>query len=142
MGTKRRKKTTNADRAMAKRLNSTVVSKYDLMRANEEVNKLSKDERDFEGIAITIARLYSGTTDKAQAIYFRMEALARLLESCDGKLQPWALPKQDDGAVLTSEVVFAVAAVQPLVSKDGELTFERASFMENALGLAEVDGEA
>jgi len=72
-----------------------------------------------------IAARYKGDPQKAQAVCFRMEALARMLES---KGAPgWTLPKLPDGGIPTQEVVFAAAASEHLTRVGEEKGFESAS---------------
>ena len=56
------------------------------------------------------------------------------MESC------WTLPKLPDGSIPTTEAVFYAAASQPFIEKDGEFIFDRESFLEKVLDLAEVEG--
>lgn len=71
---------------------------------------------------------------------FRMEALTRLLK--EGKISGWVLPAQPDGSIPTMEAVFAAAAVQPLIEKEGNVAFDREAFLKRVLELAEAEGQA
>jgi hypothetical protein len=67
---------------------------------------------------------------------FRVEALAKLL---DAEGAPgWTLPLPN-GAVLTQGPVFAAAASEPLVEKEGEVAFDRQKFLAAVLDLADLD---
>jgi hypothetical protein len=127
-------------RKMLERVNCTAVSKSDILQFVKELAKREAGDSDFEGRAILLARFHSGNPDKAIAIEFRMEALARLLGGTEPKA--WTLPPLPDGAVPTSEPVFAAAAVQPLIEVGGRPGFERSAFFAKVLELASVGGNA
>ncbi len=87
-----------------------------------------------------IAARYKGDPQKAQAVYFRMEALARILEA---EAAPgWTLPKLPDGSIPTQEAVFSAVAFEPLTRVGEEIGFESASFLRRVLTEAEAEGNA
>ena len=65
-----------------------------------------------------------------------MEALARLL--VDEDAPEWAL-RLPNGFVLAQEPIFAAAAVERLVLSGKEVTFNKETFLQRALELAELD---
>lgn len=103
-----------------------------------ECEKLQGDARGFEGYVITAAQLHPKDRDKCRALYFKVEALADLIgeEGAPG----WTLPPLADGRVPTQHAVFAAAAFEPLVERNGELRFRRAPFLKRVLELAEAEG--
>ena len=67
-----------------------------------------------------------------------MNALAKLVEERDAP--GWTLPKLPDGSIPTQQAVFTAAAVHPLVEQDGEMVFDRASFLDRVLEVADPEG--
>lgn len=100
------------------------------------VSESSHEDRDMEGHALAAVRLYSHDPSKVKAIMFRLEALANLL--VDEGAPGWTL-SLSNGAVLTQEPVFAAAAVQPSIEQGGNVVFDRESFLDKVLELAELD---
>lgn len=120
-------------------LNAVPVSTNDLLRAAEDTAALDPSDRScFEVLAITVGKHFKNQPRKAGAVFFRMEALARLVseEGAPG----WTLPRQPDGSIPTQHAVFAAAAVEPLVIRDERATFERERFLAKVLELAEPEG--
>jgi hypothetical protein len=132
------KQWTDDDWKVLCRLNATHVTKDDLLALVEEAEKVPKNERE-DGIGILlVTRLHHSKPEKAQAIYFRMEALSHLLEK-EGA-PGWTLPRTPDGAIPTQVAVLAAAAVEPRTRIDNEVGFERNSFLNRVLAEAEVEG--
>lgn len=125
-----------ATKRMIEQVNNVSVSKEDLIEAVQEIGELDPEERDFTGHAITIVRLHSGEPEKVKAIMFRLEALARLLAREGAPGWTLALPNE---AVLTQEPVFAAAAVQPMIEQNGRVAFERDSFLQKVLDMADLE---
>lgn len=129
----------SSSRAYLKHLNKAKVSKDDVLEFVRETSALPKEDRGFESFAISSIRLHPGNPDKAEALMFRVQALARFL---DGDLMKgWTHPEAADGARWTSEPVFAAAAVEPLVEVNNQLTFEPTSFKRKVLELADLEVE-
>lgn len=127
-------------RKVLERANRAAVKKEDIIEFVTEIGERGSDRRDFEGRAFVLMQLHKGNPDKSLAIEFRMEALAHML----GGAEPttWTLPARPDGAVMTTEPVFAAAAVQPLIEVDGRPGFERDAFFDKVLELCEAGGNA
>jgi hypothetical protein len=123
---------------MVARLNAVRITKEDLWRVAGEAEKVHKNPPDPFGSMFLVARMFKGEPAKAQAVLFRMEALARLLE--ERGAPGWTLPKTPDGAIPTQEAVFSAAAVEPLAKVDGEIGFEQQAFLKRVLAEAEVEG--
>lgn len=122
------------------RVNRTSVTKNDILQFVTELANREAGDRDFEGRAVLLVRLQRGNPDKALSIEFRMEALAQLFGGAEPKA--WTLPPLPDGAIPTSEPVFAAAAEQPLIEVDGRPAFERDTFFAKVLELAAVGGHS
>lgn len=136
-----RKKPSASDRGLLRRINKVSITKDDVLEFVRETGELDPESRDFTGLSVTAIRLHPGDVDKVGALMFRMEALARLIES--PHMKGWTYPKAPDGGTWTSEPVFAATAVQPLILNEaGKPAFEPRSFMHKVLELAELDEEA
>lgn len=124
---------------LVSRLNSLVVTKDDIVRVNEEAELIHLEGKPAASAGFaSMTKLYRGDLEKAAAVYFRMQALARLLVE-DG-IPGWTLPAMQDGSIPTEDAVFAAAAVEPLVEIDGDIAFQREPFLDKVLELAESLG--
>lgn len=113
-------------------LNSVHVTKEDIVRVIESANKEHVKGQDSEMLGLFVtARLFKKQTAKVQAIYFRMEALAEMV--VNEELRGWTLAKLDDGSTPADDAVLAAVAQHPLSIVDGEITFERKSFLNRIL---------
>ncbi len=129
-----------SDRKFLKRINRVSVTKDEVLEFAHETANLDAEVRDFTGFSITAIRLHPGDIDKVSALMFRMEALARLVDS--PQLKGWTYPKAADGATWTSEPVFAATAVEPLIlNEERQPAFDPESFCRRVLELAEVEEE-
>jgi hypothetical protein len=128
----------SSNRAREARINAVHITLDDLLFASEEVHKLPPDDRDWEGRAHLMARLFSGEPDKAFAVDARLTAMARLIRA--GALPGWTLPTAPDGSVQISEPVFLATATEPLILREHDASFERQSFVTRVLELAKPDG--
>ncbi|HOW55700.1 MAG TPA: hypothetical protein PLR60_13745, partial [Syntrophorhabdaceae bacterium] len=73
--------------SIIREINDHPLTREEVIAFVTEVVKLSPEDRDFEGHAITAVRVLEGNPDKALSIVFRMEALARLIHQ--GLLPGW-----------------------------------------------------
>lgn len=85
------------------RLNQTQLSGSRLMHFAEAVHSVPKVERDFEGIAITAIKFFSGDPDAALSAFYRMQALADIVTQ---GVPGWAAKKNADGAIKTHPALF------------------------------------
>lgn len=122
------------------RLNRVEVSMQDLLQASALVHELPEDQRDFEGRALVMLRLFPGQPDKCQVVEYRLQAMSSLLS--ERALPGWATPPSEDGAVLISEPVFQAAATQPIVMSNGRPAFAADAFVKRVLELAPAEGSA
>jgi hypothetical protein len=126
----------DATKMMMSRVNATPISTDELTSVVQEVGQSEPEDRDWHGHTLAAIRLYPNDPDKVKAIIFRLEALARLLVNEGAPGWTLSLP---DGSDLTQEAVFAAAAVQPLIEQQGEVAFDRETFLEKVLELADLD---
>jgi hypothetical protein len=127
---------TAEDQRILEEVNKTPVSNDEMVEVVQEIAAMEPEERGFEGNMVTIARLHHHNPDKGQAIFFRLQALARFLmeEGATG----WTV-QLTNGTTLTSEPMFTAAGVHPLTVRDGEFTFERESFLQKILEVADLE---
>ena len=118
---------------------SVTISKEDLYQVAIETSKLKVGTRNFEGFTYTLARMFSGEPDKAGAIMFRMLALAQLLDE-EAALE-WILLKHPDGSLAAKKPLFAAAAVQPLIEKDGGIGFDTMTFLDEVADFAKHESK-
>jgi hypothetical protein len=117
-------------------VNNTPVSLEDIIAVIQGAGELEPGDRDFTSHTLVAIRLFPGKPEKVKSIMFRLEALARFIE--DEGTSGWALALPS-GAVLTQKPVFAAAAIHPLIDKDNQLSFDRDSFLQKVLELADLD---
>src|SRR5205085_11697164 len=133
---KEKQQENDSTKKMLELLNQVPVTKEDIIEVVEELELADPDDHGWEKGLITVIRLQNGNREKVQAIMFRMEALARLLENED--TSGWTL-RLPNGAVLTQEPILAAAAVEKLIDKESDVGFGRESFLNKVLELAELD---
>ena len=123
------------------RLNGSLVTSEEIVEVNrtaELIHQAGKPAAS-NGFA-TITKLYRGDLDKAAAVYFRIQALARLL--VEEGIPGWTLPVQPEGAIPSEDAVFEAAATEPLVQLGGDIVFDRTSFMNKVLEFTTPLGSA
>jgi hypothetical protein len=130
------------DEELLGRINAVQVSTDDLLdlaAACDEYRQQHPDRED-EGMAgmYIAAQQASRNPAKAFALWSRMSALAKLLT--EQGAHGWTFPNgKGDGGIFAQEAVFAAAAVHPLVQEGNEWVFDRATFLDRVLELAEAD---
>ena len=132
-----------SSQSIAERVNSVAVTTEELREVAADSAQLHRQEPqgvDTEALMILVVKRYHANSKKAFAIFSRMRALALLIGGED--VTGWTLPALADGAVPTAAAVFCAAAVEPLIERGEELVFERATFLERVLELAEPAGTA
>jgi hypothetical protein len=98
---------------------------------NGQVNSLT-------GIMTTI-RLFDKSPDKAKAIIFRLQALATMIKNDD--LPNWVFGNGTNVVpAIAQKALVSAAAEHPLSIIDGDISFERKSFLSRVLELAEPQG--
>jgi hypothetical protein len=127
-------------------VNSTPVLEEDmweLMKLSNDYHRDRKPELDDDNFVVAvslIAEISKGNQKKSQALFYRMQALARLIS--DEGAPGWTMPKAPDGSMLTKAAVFSAAARHPLVFRDGDFAFDRTSFLDRVLELADPETHA
>ena len=121
-------------------VNAVKVTVEDLLNATDEVHKLAPDDRNWEGRLHAMTRLFKGQPRKAMSVEYRLVAMSCLLE--DGILPGWATPTSSDGSVQVAQAVWEAAASEPLIVEDPEAYFDKHSFLQRVLSLAEPEGHA
>ena len=121
------------------RLNSVVVTVEELTEVLNESDKRHEagTAEDGDGMYLIVS-MFANQPERAQAIYFRMEALAKIIEKKDAP--GWTMPSHKSGAVLTKRELFEAAATYPLSEIDGDIGFEIHGFLSKALEVAEAEG--
>ena len=135
-------KSSAPDLDLIKSLNSIELKEEELLRVIDEYTTA----RDIGVCPAAIGRiaekrLYEASPDKAKAILVRLQALAALIRH--DELKNWLL---DDAIcvmpAIANRALVSAAAEHPLAIVDGDITFERESFLRRILELAELEGSA
>jgi hypothetical protein len=101
----------------------------------------TKWDVDMEMGRMFLAARQAESPQHALALFYRMIALARFVREETGT--NWIMAQRDeDGARFINDALFAAAAEEPLIGADGEWRFERQTFLDLVLHLAETDGHA
>ena len=119
--------------------NSVQITGEELLRVSE-ASEGSVSEGGAEEAMFLVAKYYRGDWKRANAVFFRMRALSKLIGS-KGAIKGWTFPIDAEGNVIADETVFAVSATHPLIEVDGEPGFEPQSFMDALLDSAELEVE-
>lgn len=88
---------------------------------------------------ITTMRLFITTPEKAKAVIFRLQALGVMIEN--DELKNWI--RMDGGRavpIIMQKALVSAAAAHPLSLIDGDILFEKESFLRRVLELAEPEG--
>ncbi|NLT66125.1 MAG: hypothetical protein GXX84_05930 [Acidobacteria bacterium] len=121
-------------------LNGVVLEEGELARVLAAAKQASYEGEadDMTGIMTTV-QLYDNDPDKAKAIIFRLQALARVIAESD--LDDWILGDRT-GVIpaFTIGALLSAAADHPLCLEKGEVSFERQSFLSRALERAQPQG--
>ena len=126
---------------MIRDLNKAKISTKDFIMVIEECEKRSAgdDWEPGDGLYV-IVFMFRKKPRKAQAIYFRIDAMNDLLTA--GAIPGYfALPKNEDGTIQIREAVLEAAASEPLVTVDGQIGFDRESFVRRCLHLTEASSK-
>ncbi|MEQ1597613.1 MAG: hypothetical protein ABL985_21235 [Casimicrobium sp.] len=121
-------------------LNSVEITLDDLLQASKAVHDLPQEDRDWQGRKIALVKLFLGQPEKAHAVETRLGAMAQLIQS--GVLPMWATPVDSEGATQIAEPVWLATASEPLILKKYDAYFDKQSFLDRVLKLAEPEGSA
>jgi hypothetical protein len=113
-----------------------------LIEANEAV---SKKRGHGDSTVILVAHFHKRLQPETiLALQYRMMALSNLVK--DDTRSPWVISNEGKDYRLINEAMFRAAAITPLsIEEDqiiGTLTFDRETFLRNALSESEIDGNA
>jgi len=122
------------------RLNSVEVSMQDLLQASAQIHELPEEQRDFEGRALVMLRLFPGQTDKCQAVEYRLQAMSELVSR--GALPGWATPRAATDVFEIAEAVWLATASERLLMLDGRPAFASDAFVRRVLEMAPSEGSA
>jgi hypothetical protein len=120
-----------------RRLNTVPVTPDDLFRLVEEAARQRKSIGSFDGMLLAI-QMFEG--DKVQAVYFRLQALALVLER--QQVPGYALRGTDEDELLARRELIAAAATEPLIAAGNDLIFEPTSFLRTTLAHTAPEGSA
>lgn len=130
---------TDENSRLVDRLNSVVVTVEELTEVLNESDKRHETDIAEKGDGIyLVVSMFADQPERAKAIYFRMEALAKIIEKKDAP--GWTMSSHKSGAVLTKRELIAAAAIYPLSEIEGDIAFEIHGFLSKALEFAEVEG--
>jgi hypothetical protein len=87
-----------------------------------------------------VGQHYPGDYNRAVAVYFRLQALARVVATAEGAR--WSLPRLADGGVPIRSEVIAVAASHPLAQVGNSVGFDLSSFFARVQEVAEAEGNS
>lgn len=128
-----------SDMKMLDELNAIRLTQKDVLRVVKRAAKEHVKGGDNTDLAIcTSVIVFEKHPEKGKAVYFRLQALARLMKQ--DSLKGWTITGAEEDGTFANGAVFAAAAEQPLMLVDGDVSFERESFLKRVLELAESQG--
>lgn len=132
---------TDENPRLIEKLNSVVVTVDELTEILNELDQRHDGgtAKDGDGMYLIVS-MFADQPERAEAIYFRMKALAKIIEKRDAP--GWTMPSHKSGALLTKRELIKAAATYPLSEIDGDIGFEIHGFLSKALEFAEAEGEA
>jgi hypothetical protein len=130
-------------------MNSNFLSDLNAVRLREEelskalaAAKKAQEEgvtNNWTGIMTTI-RLFNNSPEKAKAIIFRLQALAIMIEK--DELGDWILGYGTSiMPTIAQKALVSAAAHHPLSLINGDVSFEKESFLRSVLELADAQGK-
>jgi hypothetical protein len=124
-----------------RRILGAKVSAADLARALEAIDELPPEDRtDLAARVVCLIESFAEpgrfeVSARVAAIDWRLQALARLAGRPE--FTNWPMP---GGAGKIAANVLEVAAIEPLIEREGEPAFDAESFLERLLAMAEEKG--
>jgi len=130
---------TGADQILLRDLNAVRLKDEEVARvlAAAKMACRNGETGDTAGIMIAV-RLFEKAPDKAKAIIFRLQALARLIASLD--FEDWVLGNGHFIPAFAQESLISAAVDHPLSLVNGDISFEKKSFLQRAFELTESQG--
>jgi hypothetical protein len=86
----------------------------------------------------SLIRLFPTAPHKARAVFFRLQALAIMMEK--NELKNWMQPGSAAFTAVGQRAVIAAITYHPLSLDNGDITFQKESFLQTILESAESDG--
>lgn len=127
-----------ASESFAEEINRVQINKEDFLRVIKEREKLGDIEFGMENYFPILFDVFDiNKIDERQAVLFRLESLAKLLDKEEFP-DEWVL-SSDKNVVTVIEPVFVAATIQPLIVDDNNLIFERTSFFNKVQELLDSD---
>jgi hypothetical protein len=130
---------TAADLNLLRYLNAVRLKEEEVSRALTAAKKACRngETNEIAGIMI-VARLFDNAPDKAKAIIFRLQALAKLIANLE--FEDWVLGNECFVPAFAQEALISAAVDHPLSMVDGDISFEKKSFLRRAFELADSPG--
>ncbi len=124
---------------LLKIVNSIKITKDDLLKVIHELAKRHEEGTYEPGDAMYIAAaFFHDIHDKGMAVFFRLEALAELIDKIN--TPGFTRKDREDGSVWTREELAVVAASYPLNKNGNRFSFDAEGFMAKAFELLEPEG--
>lgn len=122
---------------LVKDLNAARLEEEDLFMAiTAASNAYENGECHMMTGVITTMQLFITNPDKAKAVAYRLQALGLMIENDD--LKHWIRADGTGSEPIISKRTLVIAAAQhPLALIDGDILFEKESFLQRVLELAE-----
>jgi hypothetical protein len=128
------------DQSLVNELNAVALQKEELFKFIDDYDRIREI-----GICSKISgmmvekKLYKEIPDKAKAILIRLQSLSAMIENDD--LKNWLLANETKvKPTIANIALIAAAADHPLSIINGNITFEKESFLRKILELAEPEG--
>ena len=128
---------TGADQILLRDLNAVRLKDEEVSRvlAAAKMACRNGETSDTAGIMIAV-RLFEKAPDKAKAIIFRLQALAKLIASLD--FEDWVLGNGHFVPAFAQESLISAAVDHPLSMVDGDISFEKEPFLQRAFELTKT----
>ena len=124
-----------------KELNSVSVTAKDLIAVVETMNEEADTNDPWPVGFHAIRKLFKSDIPKAQAVHSRLTALSELLSQKNAR--GWSLPNPSGEGFIVNDLMFEVAATEPLIlDDDGDTHFEPETFFKKVFGKATPEGKA
>jgi hypothetical protein len=133
-------KSSVSDQNFLNDLNAVRLREEELSRVLAAARQAQEEGKtdNWTGIMTTV-RLFNDSPDKAKAIIFRLQALAVMIER--DELGEWVLGYGTSlMPTIAHKALVSAAADHPLAIINGDVSFERESFLHRVLELAEPQG--
>ena len=128
------------DQSLVNELNAVALEKEELFKFINDYDRIREI-----GICSQISgkmvekKLYKETPDKAKAILIRLQSLSAMIEKDD--LKNWFLTNETGvKPTIANMALISAAANHPLSIINGDIAFEKDSFLRRILELAEPEG--